>query len=43
MPQKQHAFATYAGPNETGRVFHALTPRQAGARSGDGGGSLFRR
>jgi predicted peroxiredoxin len=36
MPQKKHAFVIYAGPNETGRVFHALThAKQTYARGED--------
>ena len=41
MPKLKHAFVIYAGPNETGRVFHALTyARQAHVR-GDAVGVYF--
>lgn len=41
MLQKKHAFVIYAGQNETGRVFHALThAKQAHAR-GDGAEIYF--
>jgi hypothetical protein len=41
MPQKKHAFVIYAGPNETGRVFHALTHAKQAHTRGDGAEVYF--
>jgi predicted peroxiredoxin len=35
MSQKKQAFVIYSGPNETGRVFHALTHAKQAHHRGD--------